>query len=106
MPPPFSLMDFLVLLSLAAYVFIGCYIWSSIIDRSFRRKPSQWLGFSYLSGLTMLLGYGGKYLDSLITHPYRSAAILLVGAMLFGLSAVYLFARAKQWDKRASLKRG
>lgn len=92
-------MDFLVLLYVGAFAFVGCYVWDSIIDRTIGKKPSDWLGYSYLATMAMVVGYGFKYLDEIRSHPYLSSIIGLVALVAIGWLTVLLWRKAAKWDK-------
>ena len=92
-------MSYLVLLYLGAFVFFGSFIWDSIFDRTFRRAPSDWLGYSYLTVMAMVLGYGSKYLDEIRAHPYRSSIIAVIGLVPIAWFTVMLWRKAAKWDE-------
>jgi hypothetical protein len=93
------MVGYLTLLCIGAFVFFGSYIWDSIVDRTFRREPSDWLGYAYLTAIVMVLGYGFKYFDEIRSHPYRSSVIAFVIVVLVGWATVILWRKAAKWDK-------
>lgn len=99
-------MSWLVLFGMGAFVFFGCFIWDSIVDGTFRRKPSDWLGYSYLTGIVMVLGYASKYLDEIRSHPYSSATVALIAVALVGWSAIILWRKASKWDGNSRSRSG
>ena|SRR6266850_1705250 len=98
-------MSLLVILFIWLFAFFGCLIWDSIIDRSIHREPSDWLGYVYLATIASLLGYGAKYLDNVRAHPYLSGGIVLTVAVLIGISAIFMWRKAANWDKKYHQKR-
>ena len=92
-------MSYLMMLYIGAFAFFGCFIWDSIVDGTFRRKPSDWLGYSYLTTMAVVLSYGFKYLDEIRSHPYRSSVIALVIIVPVGWLTVIMWRKAARWDK-------
>ena len=90
---------FFLLLFCGAFAFIGSFVWGSIVDGTIRREPSDWLGYTYLSALVMLIGYGSKYLDEFRFRPYRASLVTVVAVLLLGWSAVFLWRKAAKWDE-------
>jgi hypothetical protein len=97
--------DYYFLLFIGAFALIGCFIWDWIIDRSFRRLPSDWLGYSFLAGIVVLLGYASKYLDEFRTHLYRASFIALIVAAFFTSIAIVLWRKAGLWDENSRRRR-
>jgi len=94
-----------MLLYMGAFVFFGFFMWDSIVDRTFRKKPSDWLGYSYWATMAMVLGYCFRYLDEIGSHPYRSLIIgLFVLAVVCWLTVVVL-RKAAKWDKQFDAKK-
>jgi hypothetical protein len=91
--------SYLILVYVGAGTFFGCFIWDSIVDGTFRKKPSDWLGYLYLSTMVMVLGYGSKYLDEVRAHPYHASVIALVVIVLVGWLTVLTWRKAARWDK-------
>lgn len=92
-------MDYLVLLYAGAFVFLGSLILGVIFDGTLRRKPSDWVGYSYLATLVMGLGYGSKYLDETRSHPYLAAMIGVVAVAIVAWLTIILWRKAAKWDK-------
>ena len=99
-------MDLLVLLYVGAFAFWGCFLWDSIVDRTLRKKPSDWLGYSYLATMAMAVGYGFKYLDEIRSHPYLSSIVALFVLGGIGWLTVKLWRKAEKWDRTFENKRG
>jgi hypothetical protein len=97
-------MGYLLLLFGGVFVFVGAFMWDSVVDGTLRRAPSDWLGYGYLSVIVMLLGYGSKYLDEFRVHPYRASFIVVVAALSLGWSAVIMWRAAARWDKKFNSK--
>ena len=76
-----------------------CFLWSSLIDRTFRHEPSEWLGFIYLGFLASVLIWSAKYLDEIRAHPYRSLVIAIIAVAAIGWSAIIVWRKAAKWDK-------
>lgn len=91
--------SYLLLLFGGVFVFLGCFVWDSIANGTLRHEPSDWLGYSFLSVIVMLLGHGAKYLDDARLHPYRSSMIAAVSVLLLGTCAVFLWRKAAKWDE-------
>jgi hypothetical protein len=87
------------LLCCGAFVFVGSFVWDSIIDRTVRHKPSDWLGYFYLAVISVILGFAFKYLDEIRSHPYRSTIIALIAVGFTGWLTVRLWRKAACWDK-------
>jgi len=92
-------MNLAVILFIGAFGFFGSFLWDSIMDGTFRRDPTDWLGYSYLALIVMLLGYGSKYLDEVRAHPYRSATIALSVVIVLAWSAVVLWRKVAKSSK-------
>jgi hypothetical protein len=84
---------------LGLFAMLACFLWSSFVDGTMRREPSEWLEYAYLGILVMLLGYGSKYLDEIRIHPYRSGIVVLGCFFIYGWSAVIMWRKARIWDK-------
>jgi uncharacterized SAM-binding protein YcdF (DUF218 family) len=97
-------MTVFVLLFLAGFVFFGCFLWDSFVDKKLHKMPSDWLGYGFLTAVVLLLGYGSKYLDSIILHPYRSGGVVLFFAVVLVWAALFLWRKAEKWDKKSSRK--
>jgi hypothetical protein len=98
-------MDYLVLIFVFVVAFLGCFIWDSIIDGTARKKPSDWLGYSYLASLATVVGYAFKYLDEIRAHPYLSSIIGAFALAVIGWLTVLLWRKAEKWDQSVERKR-
>jgi hypothetical protein len=92
----------------AALVLVGillAFLWSSFLDLSFVKEPSELLAYAYLA---VILGLGllaSPYLDQLPRHPYRSALILAGVLALILWSAVIMWRKAAKWDENFHRRR-
>ena len=84
---------------IAAFGLVACYLWTTIIDGSFRHAPSQWLAYCYVVGIALIVTASGKHLGNLVLHPYASAAVILIALVAIIVSAMFSFRRARQWDQ-------
>src|SRR5690242_6569706 len=92
--------DFAVIAALVIFVILAWFLWGSMVDGTFRREPSDWLGCAYVVGLVALLGYASKYLDEVRAHPYRSSLVVLVAVLLIAWSAIIMWRIAAKWDTK------